>query len=68
MTEIGDDFIGRGQFSTVLFIGVVGFESNCLQTRLVSCLFCCLLVGGIWWDDVFSTVLWVSGVTVMAVL
>ena len=39
MTEVGGDFIGRGQFSTVLFTGVVGFESNRLQTRLVSYFF-----------------------------
>ena len=60
MTEVGDDFIGRGRFSTVLYTGVVGFEGISLKTRLVSCLFVCLLEGGIGCEDVgVSTVLWV---------
>ena len=67
MTNVGDDFSVGGQLSTVFLTGVVGSESIRWQTRLGTCLFV-LVMGGICCDDVFSTVLGVSGVTVMGVI
>ena len=67
MTEVGDGFIGKGQISTVLFTEVVDFENKYLQTRLVSCLIYCLLMGGICYDGAFSTGLVLSRVTVVVV-
>ena len=67
MTDFGDDLSVGGQFSTVFLTGVVGSVSIYWQTRLRTALFI-LGTGGIWRDDAFSTVHWLSGVTVMGVL
>ena len=67
MTDVGGDFSVRGKLSMVFLIGVVGSECIRWQTRLGTRLFV-LVMGGIWFDDVFSTVLGVSRVTVMGVL
>ena len=68
MTEVGDGFSVRGQLSTVFFTGVFGSGGKRWQLRLDILLLWILVMGGICCDDVFSTVLVVSGVTVVMVL
>ena len=67
MTNVGDDFSVGGQLSTIFLAGFVGSEGIRWQTRLGT-IFFVLDMGGIWSDNVFSTVHGVSGVTVMGVL
>ena len=64
MTEVGDGFRGGGRLSTGFLAGGVGFERKHWQKELGSRLLRMVVMGVIWRDFVFSTVLG-SGVRVV---